>query len=192
MTRPARRPFPLVTLALAAAILGVYGVELAGDGPAICERFGFTPAHASLGTALSSVFVHDPRTLWHVGGNLAVLVLVGARVEQVIGSWRFLALFVAGGLVGASLHLIVDPSSTVALVGCSGSLFAVVAVAATIYGPGMLAFVGVLVLAAIAHAFGASGDEGVSFAAHIGGFALGALVVMLARLGGRANAFVPV
>ncbi len=68
------------------------------------------------------------------------------------------------------------------LVGCSGALFAVLAVAATLYGPAMLAFVAVLVASNILHAFGVSGAEGVSFGDHIGGFAAGALVVVLARL----------
>jgi membrane associated rhomboid family serine protease len=182
MKRPARVSFPLVTLAVAVAILAVYGLELSGNGLAICEQFGFVSAHPSFGAAVTSLFVHDPASLLHIGGNLAVLVLVGSRLEQAIGSMRFAAIFLAGGLAGAAMHIVVDPTSTVPLVGCSGSLFAVLAVAAALYGPGMLAFVAVLVAINIAHAFGAPGDAGVSFGAHLGGFALGVFLALLGRV----------
>jgi membrane associated rhomboid family serine protease len=199
MKRPARAPLPPATLALSATIAAVYGVELSGNSLAICGRFGFLAANPTLGTALSALFVHDPGSLWHVGGNLAVLVLIGSRVEQTIGSTRFAALFLAGGLAGAGLHLVVDPSSLSPLVGCSGSLFAILAVGATLFGPGMLAFVAVLALTNIAHAFIGGGGE-VSFGAHLGGLFVGFLFVALARLRGvelhrrarRAGALAPV
>jgi hypothetical protein len=66
-----------VTTALAAAILAVFAVELACDGQALCQRFGFVAADPSFGTAMSSLFVHDPSSLWHVGGNGAFLIVFG-------------------------------------------------------------------------------------------------------------------
>ena len=182
MTR--RSPFPLVTALLAVAIVAVFAVELASPDPmTFAEAHGFVAATPSFGSALTSMLVHDPDGLAHVGGNLLVLLVVGTLVERAIGSLRFLALFAAGGIAGAALHCVVDSSI---LVGCSGSLFAVLAVAAAIYGPAMLTFVAVLIAAAIGQAFGfgGSGDAGVSFACHLGGFALGAAVVVLSRLRG--------
>jgi membrane associated rhomboid family serine protease len=187
MKRRPPRPLPVVTVALAAAIIAVYGLKLAGGGTDIYQRFGFVPAAPTLATALTSLLVHDPATFAHVGGNVVVLVLIGVPVERAIGSTRFAGLFLGGGLAGAGLHVVVDPSSTAPLVGGSGALFAVLAVAAALFGPAMLAFVTVLVATNVAQAFGAPGAEGVSFGAHIGGFAMGvALValVVLARLRG--------
>jgi membrane associated rhomboid family serine protease len=175
---------PLVTVTLAASILAVYGLELAGDGRALCARFGFTPAHPSLVTAATSLLLHEPSSLLHVGGNLVFLIVFGVIVEREIGGPRFLALFLAGGLAGAAMHVVVDPGSLSPLVGCSGSLFAVLAVAAALYGPGMLAFVAVLVATNVAHAFGAPGDAVVSFGCHLGGFASGVALVVLTRLRG--------
>jgi membrane associated rhomboid family serine protease len=185
---------PVATLGPAAVIQGVYGLELAGDGQAVCDAYGLVPARPSLVTALTSMWLHDPSTFWHAGGNLATLVLVGSRVERAIGSTRFAAIYFVGGLAGAALHLVVDPTSTVPLVGASGALFAVLAVAAVVFGPGMLAFTVVLALTNIVHAFGAAGPPGVSFGTHLGGFAFGVLVVALARLRGvdlRLRAITP-
>jgi membrane associated rhomboid family serine protease len=184
MKRPARAPLPLVTLGLVGAILAVFAVELAGDGAGLCAVYGFVPAHPSLGTALSSLFVHDAPSWSHIAGNLVVLLLVGSRVEKALGSTRFAALFLAGGLAGAAMHVVVDPNSTTPLVGCSGSLFAVLAVAAALFGPVVLAFIAVLALANILHAFGGPEDAGVSFGAHLRGLFAGFLVVLLGRLRG--------
>jgi membrane associated rhomboid family serine protease len=180
----ARAPFPLAALGLVGAILAAFAVELAGDGLAICARFGFVAANPSLVSALSSLFLHAPSNWGHVAGNLAVLLLVGSRVEQAIGSARLTGLVLAGGLAGAGLHVVVDPGSLSPLVGCSGALFAVLAVAAALYGAGMLAFVAVLVAINIAHAFGAPGEAAVSFGCHLGGFTMGTALVLLARLRG--------
>jgi membrane associated rhomboid family serine protease len=181
-----RTLLPVVTLALTVAILVVFAVELVGDGQALCAAYGLIPTRPTFGTALSSLFLHDPTSWAHVIGNLVVLLVVGARVEQAIGALRFAALYIAGGLAGAALHIIVDPSSLSPLVGCSGALFAVLAFAAVLYGPAMLGFVAMLVATNVAHAFGlgAPADAAVSFGAHIGGFTLGAFLVVLARFRG--------
>ena len=68
------------------AILVVYAVELAGDGMMLCQRYGLVPAHPTIISVFASPFLHSPSGLAHVGGNLLVLVLVGSRVEQAIGS----------------------------------------------------------------------------------------------------------
>lgn len=182
MKRRAPAPLPLATLALTAAIVALYGFELARDGLALCAMFGFVPEHPSVASAVASLFLHDPANFMHVGGNLLVLAIVGGQVERAIGSLRFAALFFAGGLAGAALHSLVGPSSLVPLVGASASLFAVLAVAAVVCGPAMLAFVAVLALQSVGQAFGMLDAGAVSFAAHIGGFACGAAVVILARL----------
>lgn len=184
MKRPARAPPPLMTLALTASILAVFTVELAGDGAALCAKFGLVPARPSFGAALASLFFHDPSGLAHIGGNVLVLILIGAPVERAIGSTRFSALYFFGGLAGVALHIVVDPTSTVSLVGCSGALFALLAVAASLFGPSMLAFAAILVVSNIWHAFGGSGDDGVSFGCHLGGFLAGTMAVAFARLRG--------
>lgn len=171
-----------ITALLAASLVGAYGLELAAGGEAFCHTHGFVPAHASLETALSSMWLHDPSSFLHVGGNLAFLVVFGIVVERAIGSLGLAALYVAAGLGGAFLHAVVDPRSTVPLVGCSGALFGVLAVAGALR-PRLLGFVGCFAGIEIWHAF-AGGSGGVSFACHLGGFAVGVIVAMGMRVAG--------
>lgn len=175
-------PAPLGTALLAAGVIGGYALELAGGGMPVCERLGFVPAHPSLGTAITSLFVHDPTALSHVLGNLAFLVVFGVIVERALGSLGFLALYALAGLGGAALHLVVDPSSTVPLVGCSGALFGVMAVAGVLR-PRLLGFVVVYVGINIWRAMEMDGS-GVSFGCHLGGFFVGALVAVALRAAG--------
>jgi membrane associated rhomboid family serine protease len=171
-----KRPFPFATLAIITASVAVYLAELARGGTAFCERFGFIPAHPTLATALSSLLVHDPDHVAHIAGNMLVLSVVGAVVEPVLGHVRFALLYFASGVAGALLHVAVDPQSSVALVGCSGSIAGIMAILGVLQ-PRSLGFIVGFVLMNVYRAWtGTAG--GVSFAAHLGGFTCGAAVVL--------------
>jgi membrane associated rhomboid family serine protease len=177
---------PLATLAIIAASVAAYRAELAGGGMAICERLGFVPAHPTVAAAVSYILVHDPDHVAHVAGNVLVLAILGAVVEPELGRGRLLALFVASGLAGALMHLIVVPGSEVPLVGMSGSLCGLMAIAAVLRPRVMLAFtaayigmnlVGLYITTPLVPA-------GTSVASHVGGFAAGVGCVLLARARG--------
>lgn len=177
-----RRSPPLVTILLVLAILAVYGLELAGDGMAICYRLGFVAARPTLASALSALFLHDPGNAWHVGGNVVALGLFGALVERELGSLRFLALYLLGGLAGAALHLVVDPSSTVPLVGCSGAIFGLLAMAAVLRPP-LLGFVVAFAAINVVEALTGTGGA-VAVGAHLGGLSAGVIFAAVMRLRG--------
>jgi membrane associated rhomboid family serine protease len=61
--------------------------------------------------------LHDLSSVAHVAGNVAFLVMFGGIVERALGYLRFLGLYVAAGIAGAALHVLVVPSATVPLVG---------------------------------------------------------------------------
>jgi len=180
MRRHALAATPPATAILAVAVVAFFCVELAGDGQALCAWCGLVPAHPSFAAAVLSLFVHDPENVAHVSGNLVFLVVFGTVVERAIGSARFLVLYTAAGLAGAALHILVDPSSTTPLVGCSGALFGLLALAG-VMRPRLLGFVIAFVAVNIWFALADAGGN-VSFGAHIGGFSVGAAAVMLARL----------
>ena len=175
---------PLVTLVLGVLVLGVYVLELAGGGMAVCAARGLIPARlvssGELAPLLTHLFLHDPNGLLHLAGNVVFLAIFGTIVERNAGHMSALALFVGGGIVGGLLHVVVDPSSVEPMVGCSGSVFALAAVAAAIDPRRWLAFVVTLVGWNIWLAWGGS-EGGVSFGTHLGGFFVGSVFALVAR-----------
>lgn len=168
-----------VTVLLAALVIAAYALELSFGGVAACDAYGLVPAHWSVGTALSSMFLHDPSSLFHVGGNLVFLVVFGIIVERALGSLGFAVLYVAAGLGGAVMHFAVNPSATDPLVGCSGALFGLMAVA-SVLRPRLLGFVIAYMGLNIWYAV-VGGAGNVSFGCHIGGFVVGFLAVVALR-----------
>jgi membrane associated rhomboid family serine protease len=165
-----------VTALLALALVAAYAAELALGGFSVCEAYGLVPSHPSFETAVSSTFLHDPESPFHLGGNLVFLVVFGGIVERALGSFRFLGLYAAAGLAGAALHCLVASGSSEPLVGASGALFGLLAVAAVIR-PRLAGFAVAFVGLNIWYAF-MGGAGNVSFGCHIGGFFAGFLVVM--------------
>ena len=177
---------PLVTVLLVAANVLAYLLELGAGGQAACDAYGLIPAHfthgGSLSPLVSSLFLHDPGVLAHIVGNMAFLAIFGALVERALGSVRFAALYLVAGVAGGLMHCLVAPGSTDPLVGASGAIFGVLAVAGALY-PRLLGFVAAFVGLNLFHAFfGGAGN--VSFGCHIGGFVAGFVVVMVLRATG--------
>lgn len=171
---------PLVTLFLVALNLSAYALERAEGGMAFCEHFGLVPAHLELSQLFTYGFLHDPGTFLHLGCNMAFLVVFGAVVEEAIGGFQFVALYGLAAAAGGLLHAVVDPSSTEALVGASGAVFGVLAVAAALR-PRLLGFAVAFVGVEIWHAL-AGGSTGVSFGCHLGGFFAGVVFAGLLRV----------
>lgn len=180
------RRIPLVTLALVAANVLAYRLELASGGLSACETYGLVPSHfthgGSLSPLVSSMFLHDPTSLTHIVGNMTFLAVFGAIVEGALGGLPLLVVYLLAGVAGGFMHVFVNPSSVEPLVGASGAIFGVLAVAGALY-PRLLGFVVAFVGLNLFHAFfGGAGN--VSFACHIGGFVAGFVVVVLLRATG--------
>lgn len=176
-----RETAPMTAL-LAAALVAVYGLERALGGDAVCASWGLVPAHPSAMTALSSTFLHDPNSLVHLGGNLVFLVVFGSIVERELGSLRFLGLYATAGLGGAAMHCLVNAGSSTPLVGASGCLFGLLAVAGALR-PRLMGFAVAFAGVTIWQAF-TGGSGNVSFGCHIGGFVVGVAVLGVMRVMG--------
>jgi membrane associated rhomboid family serine protease len=174
---------PFFTLLLIVVNLAVYALELVDGGQATCEAYGLIPAQfvrsGDLEPLFSSLFLHDPNGLSHLLGNMAFLAVFGSLVERSLGSFRFLALYLAAGVLGGLMHVLVAPGATVPLVGASGAIFGVLAVAGALR-PRLMGFVVAFVGINVWNAFTGS-DGGVSFGAHLGGFFAGFVVVALLK-----------
>lgn len=173
----------MVTLLIVLATILAYSLELALGGLPVCEAFGLVPATftetGNLAPIFTSLFLHDPATIYHLGGNMAALLLFGMVVERDLGSLALLAVYGLAGLAGGLLYVLVDPSSTSPLVGASGAIFGVMGLAGALR-PRLLGFVLVMGIWEIGRSITGS-TPGVSAACHLGGLAAGAAVAMTLR-----------
>jgi membrane associated rhomboid family serine protease len=150
-------------------------------------------------TPMTSMFLHGG---WlHLIGNMWFLWIFGNNVEDSMGHLRFVVFYLICGLAAAALQVALSPASPVPMVGASGAIGGVMGAYVMLYPrvrvdmlivlgfyitrrgvPAffMLGYWFLLQLLGGASALGREGG-GVAFWAHVGGFAAGALLVLLFR-----------
>jgi len=136
-----------------------------------------------------SMFLHG--SLLHIGGNLLFLWVFGNNVEDAFGKVGYALFYVVGGIVATMTHVVLDVDSTVPVVGASGAIAAVMGAYAVLYPRARvwtLVFFFVVNLPAIVLLgfwfvlqFFTDPNEGVAWAAHVGGFVFGVLVALAYR-----------
>jgi membrane associated rhomboid family serine protease len=122
------------------------------------------------------MFVHAG--LWHLFFNMLTLYFFGPRVEERLGSQRFIALYLLSGLGGAALSFL---TPTVAIVGASGATFGVFLAFARFWPRDRIFIWGILpvearvlvLITTLYSLWGGTGSMGGSIAhwAHLGGYA---------------------
>ena len=95
-------------------------------------RFLANPLEESV-TVLSSMFMHDPGSWLHLGGNMLFLWIFGDNVEDALGHRRYLAFYLACGLCAAAAQIAIDPASAMPMVGASGAIAGVLAAYGSLY-----------------------------------------------------------
>jgi membrane associated rhomboid family serine protease len=189
-----------VTIGLIAANVGVALVELATGSSAsfldnsIFEKGSlfatgwFTPtsgvAHGEWWRLFTAMFLHA--SFFHLAVNMYSLYFVGSIMEQVIGRWRFLLLYLASGLAGSAGALVLSPLTPT--VGASGAIFGVLGGLFILERRRHIAtggqVAGLIVLnLVITFAFSSS----ISVGGHVGGL-IGGMILMLALLQFRRSA----
>ena len=83
-------------------------------------RFGFIPANFSIITVFTSMFLHGG--ISHIMGNMWFLWVFGDNVEGVLGHVKFAVFYIICGLAATMSQLLVNPSSTIPMVGASGAI----------------------------------------------------------------------
>ena len=71
---------------------------------------------------VTSVFLHNPTGLGHIGFNMLFLWVFGQAVEARLGSLGFLAFYLVGGAAACLAHMVVTPAPAI---GASGAVAAV-------------------------------------------------------------------
>jgi membrane associated rhomboid family serine protease len=155
------------------------------------------PAPPAFVTVFSSMFLHGG--LLHVAGNMLYLWIFGNNIEDALGHVRYLFFYLISGVVAAYSHALVDPSSTMPMIGASGAVSGVLGaylllfprarvltlvpmgfVMQTVRVPAIvvLGFWIVIQLLYGVFSLGAPGG-GVAWFAHVGGFLTGVVLVRL-------------
>ncbi|MBL8065949.1 MAG: rhomboid family intramembrane serine protease [Chthonomonadaceae bacterium] len=111
---------PWVTLSLIALNL-IFALLSALDRE-FALNFAFDPQSPSLLSAGVSLFLHS--NLVHLLANMVFLAAVGPKVEETTGRARFVFIYLAGGLIGVVVHLVLMrfTGSPVSLLGASGAI----------------------------------------------------------------------
>lgn len=132
-----------------------------------------------------SMFLHGG--LFHLLGNMWFLWIFGNNVEEAYGTIRFLALYVATGLVATAIFVLGNPDSTIPLVGASGAIAGVLGSYLVLFPTHrvltwfLLFFVPVPAIVFLGlwfvSQFGVE-STGVAWEAHVGGFVAGALITL--------------
>ncbi|MGQ0714470.1 MAG: rhomboid family intramembrane serine protease [Gemmatimonadaceae bacterium] len=127
-------------------------------------------------TPITYMFVHAG--LWHLFFNMLTLYFFGPRVEERLGSQRFIRLYLLSGLGGAALSFL---TPTVAIVGASGATFGVFLAFARFWPRDRIFIWGIIpvearilvLITTLYSLWGGTGSMGGSIAhwAHLGGYA---------------------
>lgn len=141
-------------------------------------------------TLVTSMFLHGG--FLHLAGNMLYLYIFGNNVEDAMGHARYLAFYLVCGIAAALSHAIVEPSSTIPMLGASGAISGVLAGYVMIFPRARVTVIiplGVLlypfkisavfvvgfwfVLQLLAALLAEPNAPGVAFWAHVGGFVAG-------------------
>jgi len=156
--------------------------------------YGLVPEQIMRGenllSLITSMFLHAD--ILHLGLNMLFLLISGDAVERELGSSRFLALYLACGVIAGLFHSYLNSASAIPTIGASGAIFGVLAAFAILFPfrwllklfgfipiplPAIL-FVFITIL--IETAYVSSGVvESVAHTAHVGGFLAGVFLTLL-------------
>lgn len=137
---------PLITTGIMAVCIVVWIVEVVlnlvwqGGLNAMLNAGMLMPATAvhKPWTFITSMFLHQPNSLWHILFNMLTLWCVGPVLERMMGHWSFLALYAVSGLAGGTgmmLWAVLSGASgwITPVYGASGALFGLFAAILVVY-----------------------------------------------------------
>ena len=188
-----RKPRPIITYALIAAmaLIHLYLSLIPPEETLLFyETYSLFPARLFDGvyidTLLTHVFLHGN---WvHLIVNCASLLGAGVIVETDLGHLKFLGAFISSGVIAGLSHSLLNPPSTVPIIGASGAIFGVIAVLFLLM-PFKLTYALVIPLPSLAvglmlsiielYSLYTTTDLTIAHDAHIAGFAYGLIYAFI-------------
>ncbi len=200
---------PVVTMTLIAINALVFLFELSLDPwsrNGFVAAYGLVPEHFAWANVLTSMFLHGG---WmHLLGNMWFLWIFGDNIEDILGHAKFLGFYLACGAVAGVAQTLLATDPRLPMVGASGAIAGVMGAYmvkfphsriltlvpiifffTTLEVPAWLMLVYWFAtqffsgVGSIAYSHASQG--GVAFFAHVGGFAAGALLILILAKGPR-------
>lgn len=147
---------------------------------------------------LSSMFMHGD--IMHIFGNMLFLWVFGDNLENLLGHVRFAAFYIVCGIAAALAQILMNTDSIIPMLGASGAISGVLGgylllfprrrVRALIFSfltevPAFIALGIWIVYQIIVGYLTPPGTGGVAYAAHIGGFIAGLVLIKVFAIGTR-------
>jgi membrane associated rhomboid family serine protease len=155
-------------------------------------------------TIVTSMFLHG--SWMHLAGNILYLWIFGDNIEDRMGTVRFVLFYLACGTVAALAQALPAPESAVPMVGASGAISGVLGAYLLLFPRNrvlVLVPIGFILkvirmpavwvlglwfaIQLVSSLMAPSGEGGVAFRAHLGGFVAGLVLAPLFLLGRRAS-----
>jgi len=203
-----RTPHVTLALIFLNTVVFLYSQTLGIQGfNVLLNKFGFTPEfylHSGATylvpdwyylTPLFSMFLHGG---WmHLIGNMLFLWIFGNNVEDYFGPIRYILFYLLSGLAAVALYTLFNPSTEIPLVGASGAIAGVMGAYMVLHPRAritvLIFFIFIFfqqfpakvilgiwfVYQILMSLLGSSTGGGVAWAAHVGGFIFGWLVLKL-------------
>ena len=131
-------------------------------------------SHGEWWRLLTAAFLHYGPV--HLALNMFSLYFAGSILEQVIGRWRYLLLYLVSGIAGSAGALFHTPGSPTA--GASGAIFGVLGGLLVLERRGNIATGGQVLGLIVLNLIFTFAVPGVSVGGHVGGLIAGALLML--------------
>lgn len=200
------RTFPFVNVAVILVNIAafLYYAVARDDYGAVVEAHGFTISRWTVPQVFTSMFLHGD--LLHLAGNMLFLAITGDNVEDRFGHVAYLFFYFFSGLAAIVAHAVFSTAAmaSIPVIGASGAVSGVLgaylvlfpfhnvrmlAVVIPVKVPAFV-FIGLWVATQwmIKRAMDEGHHAGIAVWAHLGGFAFGFAVTLLARMKGSVKA----
>ena len=204
-------PYVTVTIIILNALAWLFEISMPRENLSVfLQVWGVVPAAFIPVTLVSSMFLHGSWS--HVIGNMWYLWIFGDNVEDRLGHGRFIVFYLLCGIVASFGQIILDPGSTLPMIGASGAIAGVMGAYFVLYPQSrvltlipLIIFWEIVELPAImllgfwflmqlfsagaiaVTASSGGGGGGVAFMAHVAGFVFGMIGVLVFRKKQRAE-----
>jgi membrane associated rhomboid family serine protease len=196
-------PFITVTLIVLNSLAWFYELALPRDVlPYFLQIYGVVPADYTFPSLITSMFLHGSWS--HIIGNMLYLWIFGDNIEDRLGHGRFLLFYLLAGMAAAFGQIAMDPLSTIPTIGASGAVAGVMGAYIVLYPhsrvltliPLWFYFEIIEIPAIILLGFwfliqlfsagaiattATAGSGGIAFMAHVAGFVVGMVGVLIFR-----------